>query len=137
MIKYFIDTNILIYSTIENHIHNKTAQKLLLSYDNLYISNQIIQEYINTITDKKKIGVDIDLKTAFNNIDTFLNFIRIVNNHNISYSDIKKLAITNNIDKRKIFDLQIYLTMKLNDIDNIITYNVKDFKIFNDINIIH
>ncbi|HOF00937.1 MAG TPA: PIN domain-containing protein [Spirochaetota bacterium] len=135
--KYFIDTNVLIYSTfpeIDKYYNN--ANKLLTENNNLFISNQIILEYINVSTNNKMFKNYLDIKTAFSNIEKYLTFINVVENHNINAKELKNSAIKYNISKREIFDLNIYLTMKLNGIENLITFNVDDFKSFEGLNII-
>jgi predicted nucleic acid-binding protein len=137
MTDYFIDTNVLIYASIENHIHKQKALELLKLNNNFYISNQVILEYIAVITDTKKTGGEaINNNIAIQNIDKFLQFINIVDNHKIELIDIKNNLIKYNIDKRRVFDLYIYLTMKKNNIDKLITFNKKDFAIFQDIELI-
>jgi len=135
--KYFIDTNILIYATfpeIDKYYNN--ANKILIENNNLFISNQIILEYINVSTNNKMFKNYLDIKTALSNIEKYLTFINIVENHNIDAKEIKNNAIKYNILKKRVFDLNIYLTMKLNGIENLITFNVDDFKFFEGINII-
>lgn len=132
----FIDTNILIYcsfSEIEDK-HNK-AMSYLKDNNNFIISNQIIFEYIRVSTNKKIFENPLSTNVAFNNLDRFLRFIDIVKDHNINYNNLKDIALKQESIKN-IFDLNIYLTMKLNNISNLITFNDKDFKNFKDINII-
>jgi len=133
----FIDTNILIYSTLEDDLKkNEAANKILNEKPNLFISNQIIFEYINSVTDNALFEYPLTLDNALANIDRYLLFIQVVENHNIDYLELKKVVTKYNIDKTQLFDLNIYLIMKLNDISNLITFNTNNFEMFRDISVI-
>ena len=130
----FIDTNILIYFSYDkSDFHEKAKAKLKeLSKENqLFISNQIILEYLNTITNEKVFKENtITTKEALNNIDLFLNFIEIAD-FPVDYEDIKNGLLKYNLTRNKIFDLNIFLTMQENNIKTILTVNKKDYEIFN------
>lgn len=50
----FLDTNILVYCYSNSELDKKTIARSLVSEQNSYISTQVLQELINTVT--KKLG---------------------------------------------------------------------------------
>lgn len=129
----FLDTNILIYASIPDHEYYKRVIKIFEEKENLYISNQVVLEYIQVMTSKKFFDNPLIIKEALKNIDTFLLLVKLVKDHNINFQDIKNNL--ENLPTVNMHNLNIYLTMKLNNISNIVTFNDKDFKIFNDIKV--
>jgi predicted nucleic acid-binding protein len=134
----FIDTNILIYSTFPEEFKEKhiISNKILSDFDNLVISNQIILEYINVSTNNKIFEYPLSTEKALSNIDKYLKIVKLVTNHNIEYSILKEASLEYGIENRKVFDLNIYLIMKINNISNLITFNKNDFEMFKDIKIL-
>ena len=76
--KYFIDTNVLLYATIESLGFFKKANNVLLEYENLYFSKQVILEYINNMTSNKIIK-NIKYNEMFESIRKFNKIIDIYN----------------------------------------------------------
>lgn len=135
----FVDTNVLIYFSYSESGYNEKAKAKLkeLSKENqLFISNQIILEYINTITNERLFKENtITIKQAIANIDLFLSFIKIANS-SPEYKDIKDGILDYNLTRAKLFDLNIYLTMLANGINKILTVNKKDFDLFKNIQVL-
>lgn len=137
--KCFIDTNILVYFSYgKSDFHQRSKDKLkeLTKSYQLFISNQVILEYINTITNEKVFKENaISIKEAVENIDLFLTFIELTSIQ-ADYQRLRGNLLKTDIPRSKLFDMNIYATMIENQIDTILTVNMKDFELFKDIKVI-
>lgn len=134
----FLDTDILIYSSFPEYTHycNK-AHEMILFYDNLYVSNQILLDYIHTVTSFKLFDKPLEMKEALDNVEKYLTFVKLVEKDELDVAEIRRNVLKFKLDRRNIYDLSIYLIMKKNSINNIMTFNENSFKIFGDIKIIN
>ena len=102
----------------------------------MFISNQVILEYINTITNEKVFKENaISIKEAVENIYLFLTFIELTSIQ-ADYQRLRGNLLKTDIPRSKLFDMNIYATMIENQIDTILTVNMKDFELFKDIKVI-
>ena len=131
--KFFIDTNILVYNSIETSTLFSDIEIIMNNFKNKkylrFISNQIFNEYYSVLTNPKRIIEPFSVKNVIRNIKkyiTFLNILPTPYNYSLILSELEKYNITG----RNIFDFNIYITMKYNNIKNLITVNEKDFIIF-------
>lgn len=100
--RIFIDTNILIYYTGKEFAKQKIARNIIYSENELFVSTQVINEFINVCYKKLKLD-----SYKINNIivllrkiiyikmiseDTIINAIRLKNIYNYSYYDSLILA---------------------------------------------
>jgi len=135
---YFIDTNILIYYTFPElgyyNMSEKTINELIENNITGFISKQILNEYFSISTNPRIISRPLSTNDVSNNIDNFLKIMNILPEEN-DYQDILKLIKEYNITGKRIFDLNIYSTMKYNNLINLITANEKDFRSFKNIKI--
>lgn len=130
---YLIDTNILLRLCDKNSPQNLSIRKaihfLRLGNHTLYISFQNCAEFWNVSTrqiDKNGFGLSVT-KTA--NLLKLLErlFIVIQDNYDI-YEYWKKLVIQYEVKGVKVHDARLVAIMKSYQINNILTYNVNDFK---------
>jgi predicted nucleic acid-binding protein len=127
-LRIFIDTNILVYSTIDTSAFYKVAKNQLFSLSEqghtLYISSQIIREYIHAF-----LSVYKESKSVL-----YYNLNQIILNTVILFDDLKvienfiKLLKEYNIVSKQVFDCNIVATMLSYNIDSILTHNINDFK---------
>jgi predicted nucleic acid-binding protein len=134
--KYFVDTNVLLYATFKNLGYYDIANKTLMQYSNLYISKQVIYEFIN-ISLNRKILKSVNADKVNEYLNAFTTFTNLIDDAPLSLDEIFYHINTFKIYGRRIFDLKIYLDMKSNKISKIITRNEKDFKLYEDIEIIN
>lgn len=135
----FIDTNILVYATFEESKFFDKAINFLEENDFfMFISRQIIFEYIRTVTSERIYQKPLKIKEALSNLEIFLENISIVPLEAAPvFEKIKSDLIKYKINREKVFDYQIVLTMKANSINCIATANEKDFTFCKDIKIIN
>jgi len=139
--KNFLDTNILVYSTLsdfDKEKHHETTLLLKKMYNSSYliISTQIIREFYAVVTNNKYLINPLTPEQANNQID-FFKSVFTVNKVDMSViSELQKLIVNYQVKGQNIHDATIAATMKANNINAIFTYNTKDFKKFKGINAI-
>jgi len=138
--RYFIDTNVFIYHTIEKFCFFNQAdsviQQIISGGLEGFISIQVINEYFSISTNPKNIEKPFSVNDACENIESYCSFLSVLPNTD-RYLEILRVCRTHKIKHKQIFDLNIYLTMKQNGLLKIITANEDDFKMFKDIEIIN
>ena len=135
---YLVDTNILlrlVQTLSPHHAEAKNAvDKLLKRGDTLFITLQNISEFWNVCTrpaDKNGLGFSVaetdaellKLEQVFDllpdTIDVYKNWRELVVNHSV-------LGI-------QVHDAKIAAAMKTHNIQNLLTFNAKDFKRYTDV----
>jgi predicted nucleic acid-binding protein len=140
--KIFLDTNILVYSTLQDFDNEKNLKVLsTLSHffkenNELFISTQILREFYAVVTNSKFLKKPLSSLQANNQIDVFINTFNVLPVTVDIFKHLKNLTTKHNITGQKIHDTAIVATMIEFDIKNIYTYKIKDFKIFKEINVL-
>lgn len=135
--KILIDSNILVYSinrSSPKHVKaqdflSKNAPKLVVAHQNILESLRVLThaKFPNPMKIKEAIDVVFDLTKAFDvtnpNIQTIYVAQRLIEKYSFKGD--------------KIFDAYLTATALSNDIKIIATDNIKDFKIFEEIEVIN
>jgi len=133
----FVDANILVYfKTQKSPFFDKANTKLIQLYiDNeLYISNQIIKEYLVTMT---RLSADNNLELFLKDAYYFSEKFNFLYESKESKKILLEIIAKFKVRGRQIHDANIVATMLANNIKNLFTHNVKDFERFSSlINII-
>jgi predicted nucleic acid-binding protein len=138
----FLDSNVLIHSTLEDYDPQKyeTCSKLIVQLNelgfNIFISTQVLREFYAVVTHPTYLKKPLTPEQA--NI-RILDFMQDFNVLTIDESVIHELMVLTKkykIKGQKIHDTAIVATMIQNGIKNIFSYNKKDFEIFEDIKIV-
>ena len=136
----FIDTNILIYASFpENKFYEKAMDCIETGRPKgLNVSRQVILEYISIATNEQIYSQYLTPEQAVENIEIFLEYMGVIEPETpFDIQELKTVLKHYGIKKRRVFDLNIYLTMKAHYIPVLLTANEKDFVIFRDIEIIN
>lgn len=130
---YLIDTNILLRLCDKNSPQHLSIRKAInfLKLDNhqLYISFQNCTEFWNVSTrpiDKNGFGLSVT-KTA-NLLKLLEKLFIVIQDDSDIYEYWKKLVIQYEVKGVKVHDARLVAIMKSYQINNILTYNVNDFK---------
>lgn len=135
---FFIDTNILVYSTFEDsNFYLKSIEILSNPLGKYYISNQVINEYFSVVTNPRIFEKPLSKEETIENIRNYLNITNLVFLPVYNIDTLEEFIIRYKVSGKNIFDLSIYITMLGNGITNIITANEKHFNIFEDVEIIN
>lgn len=128
-----IDSNILIYAINVGSSKHKSAQKFLKETEgNFEVADQNIFETLMIIT-HPKFPKPMEPKVAVNTISKLVESFQIIipnrRTHLLAFQLIDKFEIRG----IRVFDAYLAATAFSNDINQIATDNVKDFKIFSSI----
>jgi len=132
--KIFVDTNVLVYANIKTSKFHELAKFKLLKLaeaDNcLYISNQVIREYLSVLSKPDADGNRLSYNSLNSDVDRFRNEFRVVFENDQTLSLLQQLAVECPTGGKQIHDANIVATMLTYDIKEIITHNIADFKRF-------
>ncbi len=132
--KVFIDTNILVYFKLEYSLFHTDAKKQLNTLIDrgaeLWISRQVIREYLSCITREE------NLKPYLNNETILKEYAELLENFSIAdETDIVSNYLLSFFSKfiivgKQIHDANIVATMLAYNIKHLVTKNSDDFKRF-------
>ncbi len=133
----FIDTNILIYASIfESPFHELARNALKKAYQenrNLWISRQILREYLVVVTRPQLFTKPLSIDKTINRIHFFQQRFKVADDVPEVTQQLIKLVENYQIGGKQIHDANIVATMKAYDIANLLTYNTSDFNRFKNI----
>lgn len=128
-----IDTNILIYAINADSPKNKIAQKFLKdNLGNLEIAHQNILEAIRVLT-HPKFSKPMTLKNATDALLGICESFDIISPDQKSYYLFLELINLHKLTGNRIFDAYLVATAISNNVFQIATDNIKDFKRFNQV----
>lgn len=136
--KYLLDTNILLRLVQLTHPQHKEASEALriLKKQNaeFYIFLQNISEFWNVCTrpkDKNGLGFSItDTDLQLKRLERFFKFLPDTAE---VYKNWRELVVKNSVSGVQVHDTKIVAAMKAHDIENLLTFNIKDFERYTDI----
>ena len=130
----FIDTNILIYATMSQSPFNKVAQQTLqrLNSDGaeLWISRQILREYLAVLTRTPAYGGPIPMRTLTSEIASFTKQYNIAEDSANVMTNLLNLISRVTVVGPQVHDANIVATMQARGIERILTRNIRDFNLF-------
>ena len=132
--KLFVDTNILVYANTTNSPFCTMARNKLKSafqtYDSVWISNQVMREYLSSMTKIMLSVGKVDYQSLAKDIHNFENNFQLApDNSNIIKSLLTLIEQTKTAWKQ-VHDANIVATMLESDIQTILTNNIADFQRF-------
>jgi len=135
----FVDTNILVYCNNKDSAFCKPAREklteLIKNANRLFISDQVIREYLVIMTKPGVLENPISPKLAIQDVT------RMREEFNLLFADRKALdmladlIVKYGIKGKRVHDTAIVSIMLAKGISDIVTHNVNDFKYFNDLTI--
>lgn len=136
--KYLLDTNILLRLIEITHRHHKKAsaaiKKLRKQNCTFYILLQNISEFWNVCTrPKDKNGLGLSIAETDLQLKKFERFFNFLPDTLEVYENWRELVVNHSVSGVKVHDAKIAAAMKAHNIQNLLTFNAKDFKRFTDI----
>lgn len=130
----FVDTNVLlraIHHTLPNHLETNTLIYQMWDDDvELWISRQVIREYLVQVTHPNTFRVPETLAEIMEDIANIRSLFRIVDETRETTDQLLKLLQKYPTVGKQIHDANIVATMMVNGIDTLLTINVADMKRF-------
>lgn len=140
--KVFLDTNILVYSSLINSPFQQIAKDKILEFVTndyeIWISQQVIREYLSVITKILIAEPNFNLDDIIISVEKFSNQFFIADETKSTNAILLDLVKAYKITGKNIHDCNIVATMKQYEIKNLLTHNTKDFIKYspNEINVI-
>ena len=135
-----LDTNILVYAVNKDSEFHKIASeihsKVIAGSIQVCLSLQNLIEFYSIIT-SNRVQNPLSATIAFDEIDKYISDQRIkkIQFNGDALVTLKELAIKYDITAQNIYDLKIVATMLVNNVEEIITANEKDFSKFCEIKV--
>ncbi len=135
----FLDTNVLIYQTFddfdrEKHIHVCHVLKYLWENNyKIYVSTQVLREFFSISTNDRIFEKPLEVEEALSKIDEFRNTFEVLYDNELSMTKLKEIVSKYKVCKKDIYDANIAATMVANQLEELFTFNIKDFKLFEEI----
>ena len=135
---YLADTNILLRLVDSQSSHHTEAEnavdKLLKRGDTLFITLQNVSEFWNVCTrplDKNGLGFSIaETEAELSKIEQVFD---ILPDTLEVYKNWRELVVNHSVSGVQVHDAKIVAAMKAHNIQNLLTFNAKDFKRYTDI----
>ncbi|MCI5150221.1 MAG: PIN domain-containing protein [Candidatus Electrothrix sp. MAN1_4] len=130
----FVDTNILIYaSNSESPFHQfarDAIERLEKESAELFISRQVLREYLATMTRPDMLTEELSRESVIEAVRNFEEDFTVFNDTSGVTEQLLELAETVSVSGKQIHDANIVATMLVNDVHELLTHNVSDFKRF-------
>jgi len=139
---FFLDTNILVYTTLKDFDPEKYSQckKILKELNeknvSINISTQILREFYAVVTGKKYLKNPLSPDEAKSQSFYFMSVFNILEITREVIGKLFQLVDKYKIKGLKIHDATIAATMINYDVPCIVTYNRKDFDTYEEIEVI-
>ncbi|MBI1294594.1 PIN domain-containing protein [bacterium] len=137
----FIDTNILVYSSIRSSPLHSVARQRLVEYQaagiELRLSRQVLREYLAVVTRPQIFAQPLSMKATVADVRVFQQKFRIADDNRDVGQRLTELLESVVVAGKQIHDTNIVATMKAYGVTTLLTHNWDDFKRFsNHINIL-
>lgn len=134
--KTFVDTNILLRALIpEMSFHTEAdnlLRKMLREDTELWISGQVIREFIVQVTHPRTLKVPLTIEQVINEINAIQPLFSIADETAVVREKLLDLLKSYPTSGKQIHDANIVATMLVYGIDTLITLNVSDMNRFSD-----
>lgn len=131
MKSWLIDTNVLIYSYDQTHNMHLPSYELIEysigSKISAVITHQNLLEFLAVVTNPKRVTHPLSLDQAFQKIVIYATSFPLINPLQKTFFTFANLISRYKSSRQRIFDFYLSATALDNGINQICTWNVKDF----------
>ncbi|MBW4693459.1 MAG: type II toxin-antitoxin system VapC family toxin [Lyngbya sp. HA4199-MV5] len=132
--RVFVDTNILVYASIpETPLHSvalNAIQTLEQNEKELWVSRQILREYLATLTRPQAFGSPIPIVLVVEEVRQFESRFRVAEDNAQATANLLALMQQISVGGKEVHDANIVATMQAYGIDQLLTHNTIDFARF-------
>lgn len=129
----FIDTNILVYATDDESPFNAKSlgiiKRLMKDGVDIAICSQIVREYLVVLT-RGLLPDDPARSAALHNVRKFLQAFTLLDENSESVARLQTILKNCSIGGKQIHDANIVAVMQVHGVKRLLTYNLDDFKKF-------
>lgn len=136
--RIFLDTNILVYLADEGDEFHEPAKRIfedIIEKYEVWISRQVLREYAVAVSRKEVVEKVLKSKQIKNDITKWEESFNIINETQDVTENLKNLIVKYNLKGKRIHDANIVASMMTFSIPLLFTYNINDFQVFEEIQI--
>jgi predicted nucleic acid-binding protein len=130
----FVDTNVLIYATFAHLAQHTIARTYIDSAEAnavpLWISRQVLREFAVVVTRPQTFMTPVTSTAAGAHVRAFLKLFKVADEDHSVTAHWLHLLDTIPLAGKQVHDANIVATMQANQLDQLLTNNVADFKRF-------
>jgi predicted nucleic acid-binding protein len=130
----FIDTNVLVYASrpaAPEHASSRKALDRLEAQDcRLWISTQVLREYLSVVTRPQAAAPGLTMATAIADIRRFQSLFEVANDDDLVVERLLQLLIAYPGSGKQVHDANLVATMLVHGVTRLLTYNARDFQRF-------
>lgn len=130
--RIFVDTNILTRATVDLMPLHSEARAILAELwsekAELIISHQVLREYISNTTRPQTYSPALPISEVLNQVKDFRRSFQIFPDSPAVLNQFLELVERIPVGGKQVHDTNIVATMLVNDVDELLTHNVKDFE---------
>ncbi len=135
MTKVVIDTNVLVYAIDRDSKFHHWSQSILNSNKfEIYTTSKNLSELLSVLTSSK--GFNLNIKDAVSYTQNIAQSLHILFPDHLSTTEFMELCQKYKYKGSMVHDLEIAAIALSNDINTIITKNLKDFKKIKELKVI-
>lgn len=127
----FVDTNVLVYATVNvspfYHDARQALNQVAAQGDSLWISRQVLREFLAVITRPMVFGVNIPWSVALSSVQSFEKQFHVADETSATTAQLVNLLQTIHTHSKQIHDANIVATMRVHNVSHLLTHNVADF----------
>ena len=132
----FCDTNIILrayHEVLPQHAPVRaTFDRLIVADTHLWISRQVIREYLVQVTHPRTFATPLNGEQAISQVSKILKTCRVVDETDTTTETLLMLIRNYSVSGKQVHDANIVASMLGNGIDQLLTLNVADFKRYAD-----
>ena len=129
--RVFVDTNVLVYSTLRQTPQHAAARAALAAHrqagTELWISRQVLREYLAVVTRPGGANLPIPMSAAISDVLFFQQAFHVADERADVTADLLKLLQQVLVAGKQVHDANIVATMQAYGIGKLLTHNVSDF----------
>ena len=134
--KIAVDTNVLVYSLNLSSPYHQGCRRFLIEHaEDIVIANQSLFEYIRVVTHPKHPN-PVSFKTALDYVEKYQTQFQVVYETDRDVQIFRELSLKYHLGSNRIFDTKLVATLISNNVNKLATVNIKDFRVFKEIEII-
>lgn len=136
--RIFLDTNILVYLADEGDEFHETARRIfedIIEKYEVWISRQVLREYAVAVSRKEVVEKVLKPKQIKDDVTKWEESFNIIDETQDVTENLKNLILKYNLKGKRIHDANIVASMMTFSIPLLFTYNINDFQVFEEIQI--
>jgi predicted nucleic acid-binding protein len=140
--RVLVDTNILVRGAQPNHPlwsqSTRSVSKLIRQGDSVFYCSQNIAEFWNVVTRPAALnGLGLLHEEALREVSNIERLLGLLPDVPAVYTAWKEIVRSNQVQGVKVYDARLVALMTVYAVENILTFNVEDFKRYRNITVLH